>query len=141
MSTIHAASAHGGLGSRARAALARPARGEVTLGRLAQELATSPRQLQRTLRETGTSFRELHERARLSTAAELLAGQSIPVASVARLVGYRSPSGFARAFRRRYGLPPAAFRAAARTRAKPAPSPGRPPSVTAPRTAATGRGS
>ncbi len=48
---------------------------------------------------------------RLSVAADVLLEQrSIPVADVARLVGYRQGSHFARAFRRRYGVSPAEFR-------------------------------
>jgi len=48
---------------------------------------------------------------RLSVAADVLLEQrSIPVAGVARLVGYRQGSHFARAFRRRYGVSPAEFR-------------------------------
>ena len=51
----------------------------------------------------------------MTVAAELLIEQrSIPVADVARLVGYRHAPHFARAFQRRYGLSPARFRVAAR---------------------------
>ncbi len=53
----------------------------------------------------------------MAAAAELLAEQTIPVADVARLVGYSSGTHFARAFRRRYGLSPARFRERARDRA------------------------
>ncbi|MCW3018031.1 MAG: Helix-turn-helix domain, partial [Solirubrobacterales bacterium] len=38
----------------------------------------------------------------------------IAVADVARLVGYRHAPHFARAFRRRYGVSPGAFRVASR---------------------------
>jgi AraC-like DNA-binding protein len=48
---------------------------------------------------------------RMAAAAELLVEQpTIPVAEVARLVGYRQRPHFAAAFRRRYGLSPASFR-------------------------------
>ena len=50
-------------------------------------------------------------RSRRSCCAEQPA---IPVRDVARLVGYRQAPYFARVFRRRYGLPPARFRAQAR---------------------------
>jgi AraC-like DNA-binding protein len=47
----------------------------------------------------------------MAVAAELLVSQrAIPVAHVARLVGYRQAPHFARAFRRRYGESPARFR-------------------------------
>lgn len=73
------------------------------------------RSLQRDhVQAAGSSFSEELTRERLSAAAELLAGQAIPVALIARLVGYSDGSSFARAFRRRYGLPPSRFRAEAR---------------------------
>jgi AraC-like DNA-binding protein len=44
--------------------------------------------------------------------AQLLIEQpAIPVRDVAHIVGYSQPPHFAKAFRRRYGLTPAAFRA------------------------------
>jgi AraC-like DNA-binding protein len=47
---------------------------------------------------------------RLRNAAELLAHQPVTVTDVARLVGYRQPSHFVKAFRRRFGVTPGAFR-------------------------------
>jgi len=87
-------------------------RQELTLERVARALASSPRQLQRAYEQFGhASFREELLARRMAVAADLLAEQgSIAVADVARLVGYRQPSHFARAFRRRYGLAPAVFR-------------------------------
>jgi AraC family transcriptional regulator of adaptative response / methylphosphotriester-DNA alkyltransferase methyltransferase len=109
----------------------------LTIAAVARALSTSPRQLQRAYAACGdSSFSEDLARARLSAAAELLAVQPISVRDVARLVGYREPSHFARAFRRRYGLAPARFRAAARAGA----GSGRPP-LSSPPTAATSRGS
>jgi two-component system response regulator YesN len=95
-----------------RVLVARHYRTELTLAFLARALSSSPRQLQRAYAQFGeTSFREdLHAR-RMAAAAQLLIEQrSIPVRDVARLVGYRQPPHFARAFRRRYGLSPARFR-------------------------------
>lgn len=100
----------------ARAIVARHYRRDLTLALLARALSTSPRQLQRAYAQFGDmSFSEdLHAR-RMAAAAELLVEQgSIPVRDVARLVGYRQAPHFARAFRRRYGLPPARFRERAR---------------------------
>jgi AraC-like DNA-binding protein len=96
----------------ARVGVARHYRRELTLAAVARALASSPRQLQRAYSQFGeVSFREdLHAR-RMAAAADLLAEQrSIPVSAVARLVGYRHASHFARAFRRHYGVPPARFR-------------------------------
>jgi AraC-like DNA-binding protein len=47
----------------------------------------------------------------MDAAAELLSKPAIPVGDVARRVGYCHPSHFARAFQRRYGVSPSAFRA------------------------------
>ncbi len=96
----------------ARVVVARHYRRDLTLVTVARALRTSPRQLQRAYAQCGaTSFREDLLARRMSVAAELLVAQrSIRVADVARLVGYRQGSFFARAFRRRYGLSPARFR-------------------------------
>jgi hypothetical protein len=56
---------------------------------------------------------------RLRNAAELLARQPLTVADVARLVGYRRPSHFVKAFGAGNGMTPGAFREAARRRAQP----------------------
>jgi len=96
----------------ARVVVARHYRDGLTLATVARALASSPRQLQRAYAEFGeTTFREDLLARRMAAAAELLAGQpSISVSDVARLVGYRQAPHFAKVFRRRYGLAPAAFR-------------------------------
>jgi AraC-like DNA-binding protein len=100
----------------ARVVVARHYRRRLTLPVVAGLLASSPRQLQRAYEQFGDlSFHEDLQRRRMRAAAVLLIEQpAIPVADVARLVGYRQPSHFARAFRRRYGLAPAGFRETAR---------------------------
>ncbi len=97
----------------ARVLVARHYRRELTLDVVAGALASSPRQLQRAYAQFGEmTFREDLFARRMAAAADLLQEQrSIPVADVARLVGYRQAPHFARAFRRRYGLSPARFRA------------------------------
>jgi AraC-like DNA-binding protein len=99
-----------------RAIVARHYSRRLTLAALARALSSSPRQLQRAYAQFGReTFREDLQARRLAAAAILLAEQpSIPVRDVARLVGYRQPPHFARAFRRHYGLAPARFRARAR---------------------------
>jgi AraC-like DNA-binding protein len=120
----------------ARAVVESQYRRPLTIAAVARALSTSPRQLQRAYAACGdSSFSEDLARARLAAAAELLAEQAISVGDVARLVGYRQPSHFARAFRRRYGLAPARFRAAARAGR----TSGRGP-LSSPPTAATSRG-
>lgn len=51
---------------------------------------------------------------RLRTAAELLSSTNLPVAAVARHVGFRSPAFFSRSFHRHMGMSPTAYRAATR---------------------------
>ena len=99
----------------ARVLVARHYRRALTLSAVARALSCSPRQLQRAYAQFGDStFQEDLTARRMAAAAELLAGQAIPVRDVARLVGYSGGSHFARAFRRRYGLSPARFRERAR---------------------------
>ena len=47
---------------------------------------------------------------RLDAAIDLLRGTSLPIASVAKNVGYTSEAAFSRAFKNRYGMPPAHWR-------------------------------
>jgi AraC-like DNA-binding protein len=107
----------GELYARARALVERHYRRPLTLSTVARALATSPRQVQRAYAEAGLTTFAAHLRAvRLRNAAELLAHQPLTVTDVARLVGYRQPSHFVKAFRTRYGRTPGAFRDAARHR-------------------------
>jgi AraC family transcriptional regulator, regulatory protein of adaptative response / methylphosphotriester-DNA alkyltransferase methyltransferase len=100
----------------ARVVVARHYRRHLTLAAVARALASSPRQLQRAYAQFGElSFHEDLLMRRMNAAAQLLAEQpALAVRDVARLVGYRQPSHFALAFRRRYGMAPAGFRVAAR---------------------------
>jgi AraC-like DNA-binding protein len=100
----------------ARVLVKRHYRRELTLTAVARALCCSPRQLQRAYELGGSTFQEDLTAQRMAAAAELLAGQAIHVADVARLVGYSGGSHFARAFRRRYGLSPARYRERARNR-------------------------
>ena len=116
----------------ARVVVARHYRRRLTLPVLAAALASSPRQLQRAYEQFGDmTFHEDLLARRMAAAAQLLSDQpALAVRDVARLVGYRQAPHFAKAFRRRYGLNPAHFRAQARrhrataseTRAAPATS-------------------
>ena len=101
---------------RAQVTVERGYRKPLTLATLAHSLAVSPRQLERAYDEIGLTTFAAHLRAvRLRNAAELLAHQPLTVTDVARLVGYRQPSHFVKAFRRRFGVTPGAFRDAARS--------------------------
>lgn len=77
-----------------------------TLETLAGQQATSSRTLARQFhRETGMSFRQWRQQARLVEALGQLAN-NIPVAQVAEKLGYRSPSAFTAMFRRTLGVEP-----------------------------------
>ncbi len=86
----------------------------LSLGAVAYSIATSRRQLQRVFAEQGTSFRRELQRVRMAHAAELLSQQRLPVAAVARAVGYREAAQFSKAFRRHHGHPPSEARPAPR---------------------------
>jgi AraC family transcriptional regulator, regulatory protein of adaptative response / methylphosphotriester-DNA alkyltransferase methyltransferase len=118
-----------------RVVVARNFRRRLTLAQVAAAVSSSPRQVQRAYAQFGElSFHEDLRGRRLAAAAQLLAEQpAIPVATVARLVGYSQPAHFAAAFRRRLGLAPALFRARARAhRAQPGRRSRAPLSATAP---------
>ena len=84
---------------------------DLSLARVAHEIATSRRQLQRALAEVGgTSFSRELQRIRMAHAAELLLGGSLPVQAVAGAVGYRQAAQFAKVFRRHHGTSPSTFR-------------------------------
>jgi AraC-like DNA-binding protein len=104
----------------ARVVIARHYRRPLTLDEVARALSSSPRQLTRAYAQFGEStFREDLLTRRLKVAAQLLIEQpAISVRDVARLVGFRQAPHFAKAFRRRYGLTPAAFRAEGRAFAR-----------------------
>ncbi|HTR73004.1 MAG TPA: helix-turn-helix transcriptional regulator [Solirubrobacteraceae bacterium] len=94
-----------------RLLVARHYRRPLTLAAVAKALSTSPRQLQRAYAQFDDSFHEDLLGRRMTVAAQLLVEQrSIPIADVARLVGYRQAPAFAQAFRRRYGMSPHVFR-------------------------------
>ncbi|HEV7936717.1 MAG TPA: helix-turn-helix transcriptional regulator [Solirubrobacteraceae bacterium] len=113
----------------ARVVIARHYRRPLTLDEVARALSSSPRQLTRAYAQFGeTSFREDLLTRRLKVAAQLLIEQpAISVRDVARLVGFRQAPHFAKAFRRRYGLTPVAFRAEGRAFARAAQSPSHAP--------------
>lgn len=81
----------------------------------AQQVAASLHLSDRTLRHRlaleGTSFRALLDEVRERLAEELLVTGGLPVAEVARRLGYVEVSSFSQAFRRWKGVGPRAYRA------------------------------
>ena len=84
---------------------------DLSVDTLAQSVFSSRRQLQRAFTEAGTTVRSYVFEVRMARAAELLREGDLPVAAVSRAVGYRQPAQFAKAFARRYGVPPSRWRA------------------------------
>jgi AraC-like DNA-binding protein len=82
------------------------------LDEVARELAMSSRNLQRTLREAGTSYQSLLDDVRRDLAIRHLADPATSAGQVGFLLGFSEPSAFHRAFRRWTGKPPSAFRGA-----------------------------
>jgi AraC-like DNA-binding protein len=84
---------------------------DLSLARVAREIATSRRQLQRALAEVGgTSFSRELQRVRMAQAAKLLLEGTLPIQTVAGAVGYRQAAQFAKVFRRHQGVSPSSFR-------------------------------
>jgi AraC family transcriptional regulator of adaptative response / methylphosphotriester-DNA alkyltransferase methyltransferase len=83
----------------------------LSLDDVARAIATSSRQLQRVFAElAGSAFREELAAMRMQHGAELLLTTELPVAEVARRVGYRQAAQFAKAFRRQHGVSPSVLR-------------------------------
>jgi len=81
----------------------------LTLADWGDLLGVDPKTIQRRFaRETGMTFGQWRQQARLLAALERLAAGA-KVVDVALDMGYGSPSAFATMFRRQFGVPPSAF--------------------------------
>ncbi len=86
----------------------------VSLPGTAAALRYSERGLRRQLERSGTSYRQLTDEIRERRARDLLARSMQPIKAIASEVGFKSPSNFARSFKRWTGLTPNEFRKKAR---------------------------
>lgn len=77
---------------------------------VAATLAMSSRTLGRRLAQEGGTYRSLVNEVRLQHAEHLLRTTRKPISQVARAAGFDNDSSFARAFRRRHGIPPSQLR-------------------------------
>ncbi len=84
--------------------------GELSIDDVARSMGTSVRTLQRELHGAGTDFRSLANTIRARRGAELLRDTTRSITDIAAELGYASPAGFARAFRKVTGLAPREFR-------------------------------
>lgn len=82
---------------------------DTPLAEWASRLGIDPKTVQRRFaRETGMTFGQWRQQARLLAALERLAAGA-KVVDVALELGYQSPSAFAAMFRRQFGMPPSLF--------------------------------
>lgn len=93
-----------------RAAVAASLENGASLVRIAAQLGTSARSLQRHLAMTGASFSAIVEDVRMAEACRLLDENSEEIVRIASLLGYSGPTSFTRAFQRAMNVPPARYR-------------------------------
>ena len=84
--------------------------GKATESLVASELAMSSRQLNRRLKEEGSSFRNLLLECRLELAEQYLSDSSLSLTEISFLLGFAEASSFSRAFRRWTGVTPSEAR-------------------------------
>lgn len=89
--------------------------GDVSIDDVARSMDTSIRTLQRELQYAGTDFRSLTSAVRLQRAHEMLQDESVSITNISEDLGYSSPAGFSRAFRKATGFGPREFRAKERS--------------------------
>jgi len=84
--------------------------GGPSIASVSKAAGVSVRTFQRRLAFAGLDYTELLKQTRFDLAVSLLRNTTIPVAEVAEELGYSDPANFTRAFRRRAGVSPKAFR-------------------------------
>jgi AraC-like DNA-binding protein len=89
--------------------------GHSSLDGLASQFAMHRRTLNRRLQASGTSFRQMENKARHEIACELLRDTPRSADAIATELGYTSASAFSRAFSKWEGQPPTAWRKLAST--------------------------
>lgn len=89
---------------------ARMLTGQVMIDDVARSIDISVRTLQRELQHSGTDFRGLTSIMRVRRATELLRHTSESITRISTELGYSSPAGFARAFKKATGAGPREFR-------------------------------
>jgi AraC-like DNA-binding protein len=84
--------------------------GEFQITHTARRLEMSAATLRRRLAEQGTTYTELLDQVRRYLALQRLQERRLMIGEIAFLLGFSSQSAFGRAFRRWFGMSPAAFR-------------------------------
>lgn len=85
-------------------------REDLKLKAFCQLLGVSSRTLQRRLKDEGTTYQQVLDRARIRHAKLCLQNRELGIADISRTLGYQSPAAFTRAFHRCTGLSPTAYR-------------------------------
>lgn len=83
--------------------------GDVSVSRIAAEMAMSRQTLYRKLRAEGTTFQAVLDELRCKLALDYIEGGKVSVNQAAYLTGFSDPSAFSRAFRRWTGKSPRAM--------------------------------
>ena len=84
--------------------------GTLSLDTIATQLNVSRRTLQRRLKQENLSFRQMVEQAKKDIAIKLIKEDSLPLTSIAGMLGFSEQSAFTRAFKRWTGKIPKAYR-------------------------------
>lgn len=109
--------ARGGFSARVRAAITPLlAASDVSIDRIAAELQSSPRSIQRKLRDEGTTYQRVLDDLRKEVATEYLSQRAHSIAEVALLLGFSDQTAFHRAFVRWTGRTPGDVRRGASSR-------------------------
>lgn len=77
---------------------------------VAKLLEMHPKKLQRDIKQAGTCFRDIRAAARLSLAEHFLKDTSIPLTTIAEMLGFSELSAFTRAFSRKHHQSPKLWR-------------------------------
>jgi AraC-like DNA-binding protein len=90
-------------------------RGDHCVGEAARQLGTTPRTMQRRLREEGTSYKQVLDDVRQEIAVTQMRERRVSADEIASLLGFDKSSSFHRAFKRWTGVTPGEFRRRAET--------------------------
>ncbi len=84
--------------------------GECSKESIADSLGMHPKKLERSLKESGTTFRDILEVTRKEVAVETIKMSNMSLTALALNLGYGDFSAFSRSFKKWFGEPPSAYR-------------------------------
>lgn len=77
---------------------------------IARSLGRSERTLARTLRDAGTTYREIVDRIRMNMATDILSQSDASIREISARLGYSDDTAFVRAFQRHFAISPTRWR-------------------------------